>query len=260
MPKISLIIPVYNEENYLKRCLESVLNQTKPFKEVIIIDDGSTDGSQKILEDYLSKFNIFYDVNHGVSHARNWGISLSHGDYITFLDSDDELLPNAHQIMLNAIQDNKDKNIIQFNHRRHYAKLHKTVRKYLNGEETFTVSNMAQCKCWYYVWNKVYKKSSIKHDFHEDISFGEDNIFNLEHVLDGEKIKTIYEETVIRHFENNKSLSKSKTYDQLDKLEQAYKKIMLKRYKLTEPIENIKLMIHCLDECQKIREVMAGTK
>ena len=90
--KVSIIIPVYNAEKYLDRCLNSILNQEYNNYEVIIIDDGSTDGSKMIIDDFIkkdSRFNNFTQANSGVSIARNKGLELATADYICFLDSDD---------------------------------------------------------------------------------------------------------------------------------------------------------------------------
>jgi glycosyltransferase involved in cell wall biosynthesis len=96
MNKISLIIPVYNVEGYLKRCLDSVFEQSVPM-EIIVVDDGSTDQSPLIIEGYRhhSHLIVVKQVNGGISAARNAGLKVASGEYIFFLDSDDMLLPDA---------------------------------------------------------------------------------------------------------------------------------------------------------------------
>ena len=92
MPKYSIIIPVYNSEKYLKKCIDSVLNQSYDDYEIIAINDKSNDNSEKILKEYGNKINL-HNVKEkngvGPSHARNIGIKMAKGDYILFLDSDD---------------------------------------------------------------------------------------------------------------------------------------------------------------------------
>ncbi len=88
-PKISVVIPVYNGQSFLKTAIDSVLHQTYPAHEVIVIDDGSTDGSAKILKSYGDKIIYKKIVNSGISEARNAGIALVTGDYVAFLDHDD---------------------------------------------------------------------------------------------------------------------------------------------------------------------------
>ena len=92
MIKVSVIIPVYNVEQYLRPCLDSVLNQTLKNIEIICIDDGSTDDSLKILMEYAEKDNritILKQKNKGAGVARNYGMSIATGEYFLFLDSDD---------------------------------------------------------------------------------------------------------------------------------------------------------------------------
>lgn len=96
--KISIIIPVYNAEEYLDRCLHSVLDQEFPSFEVILVDDGSTDSSPLICDRYSGtdpRFLTIHQKNSGVSAARNAGLNLAQGEYVMFLDSDDALLPYA---------------------------------------------------------------------------------------------------------------------------------------------------------------------
>ena len=96
--KISIISPVYNVEDYLKDCVESILNQTYKNIELILIDDGSTDNSGKICDEYASKDNrvkIVHKKNGGLSSARNAGLDIATGDYIFFVDSDDFLYKNS---------------------------------------------------------------------------------------------------------------------------------------------------------------------
>ena len=90
----SIIIPIYNAERHLKSCLDSIVNQNYLNYEVLLIDDGSTDKSGEICDDYVSrfkKFKVIHKENKGVSNARNKGIELSQGEYLLFVDSDDFL-------------------------------------------------------------------------------------------------------------------------------------------------------------------------
>ena len=96
MPKISLVIPVYNTEKYLEQCLDSVLAQTFTDFEVICVDDGSTDKSIKILSEYQkkdSRIKVVFEAHKGVGNARNVGLKMATGDFIQFLDSDDFFEP-----------------------------------------------------------------------------------------------------------------------------------------------------------------------
>lgn len=103
--KVSIIIPVYNVENYLMRCIDSILNQTYNNLEIILIDDGSTDSSGKICDDYLLLDNrvvVIHKKNGGLSDARNKGISVSTGEFLMFIDSDDYIDSDMVESLIDA--------------------------------------------------------------------------------------------------------------------------------------------------------------
>ncbi len=107
--KISVIIPAYNSEEYICECIESALNQTHKNLELIVVNDGSADNTGLILEKYADKYEnvkVITTENGGVSRARNVGLDNAHGDYIMFLDSDDLLVTNAVEILLQDLKDN----------------------------------------------------------------------------------------------------------------------------------------------------------
>lgn len=116
LPLISVVIPVYNTAPYLAKCLESVVNQTYQNLQIIIINDGSTDGSAQVYEKFAkedARIEFVNKENEGVSNARNIGINLAEGDWIYFLDSDDFLDLNAFEYLINiAISTKTD--VIQF--------------------------------------------------------------------------------------------------------------------------------------------------
>ena len=103
--KISLIIPVYNKEDFVVRCIDSLINQTYEDIEIIAIDDGSTDDSLKILNELEKKdqrMKVFHQDNAGVSVARNRGLLEATGDYVYFIDGDDYLIKDACEKMIKA--------------------------------------------------------------------------------------------------------------------------------------------------------------
>ena len=122
---ISVIVPVYNSEKYVNRCIDSILNQTYENLEVILIDDGSSDGSLKICESWAEKDNrikILKQKNSGVSSARNLGIENASGDYVAFVDNDDWLRPEMYETMLSLAE--KEKSDV-------------TVCKFINVDEKY---------------------------------------------------------------------------------------------------------------------------
>ena len=115
--KLTIIIPVYNVELYLTGCLDSVFSQDISECEIIAINDGSSDGSGSILDEFKSRYSDFiviHQTNKGLSRARNTGIDNARGDYLYFLDSDDYLLSGSIRLMLNKINENHSE-IIGFN-------------------------------------------------------------------------------------------------------------------------------------------------
>ena len=128
-PEISVIVPVYRVEQYLDQCIQSVLDQTYPHWELILVDDGSTDGSGGILDRYAKqdlRVRVFHRTNQGVCAARNFGIEQAQGEYLTFLDADDWLDPEYLQTMWDL-------------HRSAQAEIVSTgYRESLHGQEFYT--------------------------------------------------------------------------------------------------------------------------
>lgn len=112
--KVSIIIPVYNVENYLVRCLDSIIKQSYTNLEIILVDDGSTDSCYKICDDYATKDNrilVFHLENHGAATARNFGVEKATGEYLFFVDSDDYIENDSIEKML-KLSNNGEKDII----------------------------------------------------------------------------------------------------------------------------------------------------
>jgi len=116
--KVSIIVPVYNTEKYLTKCLESLVNQTLKEIEIIIINDGSKDNSEKIIMNYIDKYSdkikYIYQENSGQAVARNKGIQMAKGEYIAFVDSDDYVDERTYEILWNEAKE-KDYDILCFN-------------------------------------------------------------------------------------------------------------------------------------------------
>lgn len=115
-PKISVIVPVYNVEKYLSRCLKSLLAQTFKDFEIILVDDGSTDRSAKICDVYAKKYEIikvFHKANRGQGAARNFGVKMAQGEFVNFVDSDDYVNPRYLEILLKGVE-NADISVVDF--------------------------------------------------------------------------------------------------------------------------------------------------
>ncbi|MGM0874213.1 MAG: glycosyltransferase family 2 protein [Bacillota bacterium] len=165
MPAISIIVPIYNVEQYLHRCLDSILAQTFTDFELILVNDGSTDNSGEICDLYAEKdtrIKIIYKKNGGLSDARNSGIKIAQGDFIGFIDSDDWIEPNMYEILYNlCIENNVDISTCSFNiwdkGERRKVKINKKSVTVLDSKTA--LQNMYDGKLPGYVaWNKLYKK------------------------------------------------------------------------------------------------------
>ena len=159
MSEISVIIPVYNVEKYLRSCLDSLLNQTFKDLEFICIDDGSTDNSAHILYEYAQKdprFTIMQQKNQGQGVARNNGIQVAKGKYIAFVDPDDWVESNMFEILVKKIRESNAE-IIQFNYKEHneYTKNSKNynIIKSLSSVMTYDENGNA-----YYTWQDIKNK------------------------------------------------------------------------------------------------------
>ena len=168
-PEISVIMPVYNTSLYLRQSIESVINQTFTNWELICINDGSTDNSLEILEEYASKdprITIIDQENQGLSCARNSGLEIAQGDYITFIDSDDFYAKNFLEVVYNNIKTKQGyADIVGCNFKKikslkddikkHCApaKIYKDALKVLLHPKNFIHFN---------VWNKLYKREVIE--------------------------------------------------------------------------------------------------
>lgn len=185
MAQISLIITVYNKVNFVTRCLESVAKQTDKSAQIIIVDDGSTDGSDKICDQYAKEYGweIYHTKNNGVAEARNFGMDKATGDYIAFLDADDAILSITLEIMNKIAR--HDFNIYQFGQIRWASgNVRNTYRVVSNKGEYILETDMP--KHWQMVWNKMYKTSFLKKyriRFKKGMQFGEDECFNVKCIL-----------------------------------------------------------------------------
>ncbi len=114
--KVSIIVPVYNVENYLAKCLDSLVNQTHQNMEILVVNDGSKDNSEQIIQEYAQKYpekiQPFNKENGGLSDARNFGIDRATGDYLGFVDSDDYVAPTMFEEMVNLAEKYQSKMVI----------------------------------------------------------------------------------------------------------------------------------------------------
>lgn len=188
-PLISIIIPIYNAQSYIERCVKSIQSQCFNNYEILLIDDGSTDDSAKKC-DYLSlddnRIKTFHKSNGGVSSARNLGLDKASGNWILFCDADDELLPNSLQHFVDAITENIDFIMADYIEEP-YTKLPEISSSHFSN---LLNSNKFLFKEYYgryggYIWNKIFKKEIIDKvhlRFDEGIYYNEDRLFIFQYL------------------------------------------------------------------------------
>lgn len=212
---ISVIVPVYNVEKYLSRCLESIINQTYKNIEVVCIDDGSPDKSINILKQYEKKdkrIKIIRQENKGLSGARNTGIKKSNGEYIFFVDSDDWLPKNAIELLYKTIE--KDKSDICIgNLVKTYPKKNKEKKLKKMTNSIFTLTSYLEYSIknknfTANVVNKLYRSKIIKQSkilFKEKILY-EDFFFVIQYFSYTRKISMIKENVYYYYLERSDSI------------------------------------------------------
>lgn len=197
-PKVSVIVAAYNAERFIWQCLDSVLAQTMPDFEVVVVNDGSEDATSEIVESYASRdrrIHVIHKENGGVSTARNRGLAEAKGEWVFFLDADDRLKPDAFSRMLDKSADADGVfggyEVYDSEHNRTYFiedDIECEMDKYQALEQMF--------RPWYYryygyTWGKLFKMSVIREarlHFDEHIVFNEDRLFTVEYLCKVNKI------------------------------------------------------------------------
>lgn len=184
-PIVSILIPAYNVANYLPQCLESVVNQTYPYLQVVVVDDGSIDNTLEIAGQYADKYSfveVYHQDNAGVSTARNTLISLAKGEYVLFVDSDDWIERDMVERMLNTLDNSKADIAVcgSFKEQKSYTTVYPVVsREYiLEGDENVIKALLMHKELNGSLWNKmVPRKFYDGLTFRTDIWYGEDCLF-----------------------------------------------------------------------------------
>ena len=185
MPKVSMIVPVYNVEKYIGKCLESIVNQTFKNIEIIVVNDGSTDNSQEIINEYEKKYpnllKSYEKENGGLSDARNYGLEKANGDYICFVDSDDflaiDLLEKLEKYMTLDIDMIKYKMIKVDENYKEIEEIDGPIFEETKGEEAFNIlygTDIMLQPAWLYLYKKSFlQENNFKYPvgkFHEDFA------------------------------------------------------------------------------------------
>lgn len=189
-PLISVIVPVYNSQTFINECIDSLIAQTYKNLEIIIVNDGSTDESGKICDEYAKKddrIKVYHNKNNGVSYTRNFGISKANGDYIGFIDSDDYISKDMYKILLNnCIENNADISICDVSREDNSFICNQKKQIILYNQQDYIKKyfRIGSQTCEYYPVNKLYKKSIIDSNlFPSEYHEGEDAFAILKTIL-----------------------------------------------------------------------------
>ena len=212
MPKVSIIVPIYNMDQYLNRCLESIINQTYENIEIILINDGSKDNSLEICKNYAKKDNrimIIDQKNSGVSSARNSGLDKATGEYLAFVDPDDWIDLNAIEKMVNFAETEKcDIAFFDYKINDEIKKSEKVKDKYNKENLSDFVKLLISGEVPGYLWRLLIKKEIINnYRFKLDLPMAEDLIFILE-ILKNVKSLSKSKEAVYNYFLTENSITR----------------------------------------------------
>lgn len=253
--RFSIIVPVYNVEKYLEKCLNSIKNQTFKDFEVIIVNDGSTDKSQEIIDNYVNNdpkmFKTFFQKNQGLSVARNIGIEKATGDYLFFIDSDDYVDENLFENLNNKIESRTDLDLLRITVKKikpngEIVKTEHFEEKEFTGEEAFLYCRINKIEIvlpWAYcVRRKYWKENNFKFPvgrFHEDFGTVPIILLNAKKILFLNGANYIYllrENSIIRTDDYDKKLKKAYdvlyNYDDLKEHLESLENISLKSKKV----------------------------
>ncbi len=195
MPIVSVVVPVYNAENYLEKCLDSILSQTLQDIEIICVNDGSSDRSLEILHQYEKqdkRVRVFSQENAGAGPARNWGISKAVGKYLSILDADDFFERTMLEALIEKAESDKYEIVVcnawQFDHITHeISEMTAIDMKYFSGYDNVTVFSKKNFGEYLFnftsgsTWNKLFLRSFVIENnlFFQDIRFADDFYFTL---------------------------------------------------------------------------------
>ncbi|MDU6472960.1 glycosyltransferase family 2 protein [Intestinibacter bartlettii] len=195
MPKVSIVVPIYNVEKYLEQCLDSIINQTLKDIEIILVDDGSPDNCPQMCDDYAkkdSRIKVVHKKNGGLSSARNAGIEVAIGDYIGFIDSDDYIELDMYEKMYNiARESNVDFVMSDYYRVSDEGKIKATLdmnegiydKKKIKKDifPTLIMGDDINYGRLLSVWNCLYKRELLYQNnlmFDEEVKYSEDNLFS----------------------------------------------------------------------------------
>lgn len=217
---ISIIVPVYNAENYLGRCIDSIINQTYRFLDIILVDDGSTDNSGKICDEYAirdKRIRVIHKQNGGLSDARNVGIEAAKGKYIGFVDADDYISEHMYERLFSCLQrENADITMCRyqrFEGRQCDQAIDSGIQSYVSMDKYEALNNMYDFdgEAYTVAWNKLYKKSVIGEVRYPVGKINEDEFTSYRFILNAERI-VFLSDILYYYYYNDSGITSSNNY------------------------------------------------
>ena len=205
---ISVIVPVYNVEKYLRECLDSIVNQSYKELQIILIDDGSTDGSGKICDNYAlndERITVIHQNNKGAGAAKNAGLEVVDGEYVAFVDGDDYLEADAYQYMYDLIS-RYDADVIQCNFQKVYVDRKEENKKSISTQtctaEEYLKRFLNDWTCGL-LWDKLFKATTLKDVFFEEGNIIDDDFFTYKGIMNSSVI--VCDDKIVYNYRQRKS-------------------------------------------------------
>jgi len=229
-PLFSIIVPIYNSEKYLDRCINSILRQTYHNIELILVNDGSTDNSLKICEYYKyydSRVKVVNKKNGGVSSARNCGMDFAGGDFIGFVDSDDYVDTNMYNRLYECIKDNTDL-VVLITHTINNSELFLKDIDSISGYEA--LNYIFKLEFPTSVWAYLYKRKIIDNiRLNEEVHFFEDFEFNTRALINASSV-SLCKELLYNYEINDTSINNQKINDKKISCLGIYDRVLIEKY------------------------------
>ncbi|MBV4417258.1 glycosyltransferase [Clostridium tyrobutyricum] len=235
-PKITVIVPIYNVEKYLHKCIQSIINQTYPHLEIILVDDGSPDNCGSICDDYSLKddrIKVIHKENGGLSDARDVGLDNATGDYVSFIDSDDYISKEFYEVLINLIiKYNADIAQCEFleiyedytyNEVKIYIDQNINILNNIEALNNLFNENYVNTVV---VWNKIYKRELFKNIRYPKGKVHEDEYTTYKLLFNAEKVVLTSKKMYYYLQRSNSIMGKGFNIKSLDKLEAYHQQIL----------------------------------
>ena len=264
---ISVIVPIYRVEPYLDRCIRSLVDQTYYNLEIILIDDGSPDKCPEICDEWEKKdhrIKVIHKENGGLSDARNAGMQIMTGDYVSYIDSDDWVSGNMYEKMLYKIKEQKA-DICECQFQKTSGDIKNDIQQQtdnvnvLNKKEALKA--VIEEKINPVVWNKIYKREIVEGLFFEKGRCNEDEFFTYKAIDKADKIIQIQDVCYYYFFREDSIINETYNIKRLDGLEARYQRMnYLEKYPEVYGIAKRRLVFNCMYHYQKGIRFLSGAE